>query len=310
MIEVSVIIATYNYGKFILEAIESVFQQTFINWELIIVDDGSADGTSDIVKPYLSSNKVKYIFQENKGLSIARNVGIKASSGKYIQFLDADDLIHHEKLKIQSQYLENHKEVDVVLSDYFLFEEKRDKIIFTPPSLKDIKNIKINILKGNFIVVNSPLSRKKAIEAIGGFDETLKNTEDWDLWLRMISSGMVFGHVNERLAFVRVHPNRMSLNRLRMFVGRYTVIKKNLKNIPMNSIYWDYAKRCFIRSKLAIMREYLFLYKFKDILKIIKDKPYFVSYKGFVDFIIETILILKNFIRKKINYAITKNLYN
>ena len=290
---VSVIIATYNFGKYLPEAMESVFRQTFQDWELIVVDDGSTDKTSEIVRPYLSNNRVRYIFQRNKGLPAARNTGIKAASGEYIQFLDADDLIHNEKLEMQSRYLDHKKDVDVIFSDHYLFKDEEPEVLIKPPPWKSNKDIKAEMLRGNFIVVNSPLTRRKAIDGVGGFDETLTSTEDWDLWLRMLLSGVVFARLNGGLTFVRVHRRRMTGNRLNMYSGRYRVIKKNLGDVPKGSIYWRSAKRCFVRSKLAVMRENLYRAKFNEALRAIMDEPHLISFQGIIDFMIETIIISK-----------------
>lgn len=292
---VSVIIATFNFAKYLPDTIESVLQQTFQDWELIIVDDGSTDVTSEVVKPYLSDKRIRYIFQSNRGLSAARNVGLSISSGRYIQFLDADDLIHSKKLEIQSNYLESNIYVDVVFSDYYLFKDETKETLINPPIQKRNEDIKTKMLRGNFIVVNSPLSRKKSIDKVGGFDENLTSTEDWDLWLRMLISGMIFEKIDEKLAFVRIHSRRMTQNRFNMYLGRYLVIKKNLNDISKKSMYWNTAKRCFVRSKFALMREYLIKRDIYKIYKLIKDPPHFMSFLGILDFIIET-LFSKNII--------------
>ncbi len=116
MIKVSVIIPTYNYAKFIPEAIRSVLDQTFCDFELIIVDDGSTDETREVIKPYLDDARVKYVYQENKGLSSARNLGITTSRGEYIAFLDADDLWMPEKLQKQVPLLESNHKVALIYS--------------------------------------------------------------------------------------------------------------------------------------------------------------------------------------------------
>jgi glycosyltransferase involved in cell wall biosynthesis len=236
--------------------------------------------------------RVRYIFQNNRGLPAARNTGIKASSGEYVQFLDADDRIHNEKLEVQSQYFDHKKDVDVVFSDYALFRDEEPGTLIKPPPKKSRGDIKSDMLRGNFIVVNSPLSKRKAIDSVGGFDETLTSTEDWDLWLRMLLSGMVFRKLGERLAFVRIHPGRMTRNRLNMYSGRYQVIKKNLGDVPRGSIYWGSAKGCYVRSRLAVMRENLYRGKFSEVLRAILDKPYHISFRGIIDFVIETFVLL------------------
>jgi glycosyltransferase involved in cell wall biosynthesis len=291
--KVSVIIPTFNSGRYLPEAVGSVFNQTLINWELIVVDDGSTDQTPEVIKPYLSDNRVKYLFQNNNERSAARNKGLNHSLGEYIQFLDADDLIHSEKLKRQSDYLDCHEGVDVVLSEYCFFKDNVPGVFVGPPIQKHSGDIKKDMLRGNFVVVNSPLTKKEAIRSVGGFDETLTDSEDWDLWLRMLLSGIVFKRIEDQLAFVRLRQKRTTGNRLNRYSGRYQVIKKNLKNVQKDSIYWHSAKRCFVRSKLAVMRENLYQGRFSKILKVILDKPHHLSVCGIIDFIMETLIIAK-----------------
>ncbi len=291
--KVSIIIPTYNCARYLPQAIESVRRQNLTNWELIIVDDGSTDKTSEIIKPYISDRRIKYFFQQKRGLPAARNKGLNHSLGEYIQFLDADDQIHAKKLEVQICYLTQKEDVDVVLSDYAFFKDEDPETLIKPPPRKSTGDIKADILKGNFIVVNSALSRRRAIDGVGRFDETLNSTEDWDLWLRMFLSGVVFAKLDERLAFVRIHPRRMTRNRLNMYSGRYQVIKKNLGNVPKDSIYWDSAKRCFVRSKFAVMRENLYRGKLHEAIKAILDKPHHISFYGIIDFMIETLITVR-----------------
>lgn len=290
---VSVIIATYNCAQYLPEAIESVFKQTLKDWELIIVNDGSTDETDEIVNPYCADQRVKYISQENRGLAAARNRGMKDSKGEYIQFLDADDLIHNEKLKRQGDYLDGHKDVDVVFSEYSFFKDDLQGILIEPPCRKFSKDIRKDMLKGNLIVVNSTLAKRSAIEKAGGFDETLTSTEDWDLWLRLLQSGAAFVRINDKLAFVRLHQKRMSRNSLNMYWGRYRVIQKVLKNIARKSIYWPTAKGCYVRSKLALAREYVCRKKIKKAIEVMKERPYHFSIQGTINFLIETAINLK-----------------
>ena len=118
---VSVIIPTHNFGHFILEALESAFAQTYQDFEVIIVDDGSTDGTPEIVAPYL--DRVTLISTDHQGHTAARDVGVAASRGRYICFLDADDLYTPDKLELQVPFLEAHPEIDFVFSDYSCFDE-------------------------------------------------------------------------------------------------------------------------------------------------------------------------------------------
>ena len=125
---VSVIIPVYNRKDFIAEAIESVLAQTYTDFEIIVVDDGSPEDMKDVLGLYLQ--KIKYVYQENKGLAAARNTGIRNSSGKYVAFLDDDDLFERRKLEKQTEILETHPELGFVFSDwsYFTTNNPAEKI--------------------------------------------------------------------------------------------------------------------------------------------------------------------------------------
>jgi glycosyltransferase involved in cell wall biosynthesis len=106
---VSIIVPCYNYGYFLPETLDSILAQSYTKWECIIVDDGSTDNTKDVATTYLiTDQRFRYIYQNNRGLSAARNTGIKLSKGSYIQFLDADDLLQEKKLESQICFLEQH----------------------------------------------------------------------------------------------------------------------------------------------------------------------------------------------------------
>lgn len=124
-IKVSVIIPTYNRAEFISDAIESVLNQTFEDYEIIIVDDGSTDNTKQIVQSYTS--KVKYYYQEQSGVSSARNYGIKAATGEYIAFLDSDDQFLPQKLEKQVEVLENNPRIGIVYSPHIIWHPESDE---------------------------------------------------------------------------------------------------------------------------------------------------------------------------------------
>src|SRR6476659_7001862 len=117
---VSVIMPAFNAGKYISDAIQSVIQQTYNNWELIVIDDGSTDTTAAIIKEFIASDdRIKYLYQENGGPGKARNKGLKEAKGIYVAFLDADDLWLPEKLREQLKTMFYHK-TDLVYSDAYI----------------------------------------------------------------------------------------------------------------------------------------------------------------------------------------------
>jgi glycosyltransferase involved in cell wall biosynthesis len=176
---ISIIIPTYNRSGSILKAIKSVIDQTSDSWELIIVDDGSDDDTYEVIKTFLDHPKVQYSFQENKGVSSARNYGASKAIGEFLMFLDSDDYIFPELIsEIQDLYL---NEYDLICWEVL-------KTINGVQSLWKIqqldimyKNLKLNLLAG------SVAYRKSIFYAVGGYDEYIKFGENYELGLRICS---------------------------------------------------------------------------------------------------------------------------
>ena len=237
---VSVIIPAYNYAHFLPEALESVLAQSYEDWECIIVDDGSADNTGDLVANYLArDSRFKYIFQENRGLSAARNTGIKHAQGQFFQFLDADDLIESNKLAEHALFLKQHAEVDIVYSEARYFstenpEERRYTIRgedrpWIPKTSGAGQQILKTLLLSNIMVVSAPLVRKNVFTTCGLFDESLNNQEDWEFWMRCAQHNRFFHFYDKPATFtlIRYHQKSMSQSRAAMFETNLR-IRKNL----------------------------------------------------------------------------------
>jgi hypothetical protein len=196
MPQVSVIIPTYNHAQFLRGAIESVLHQSFKDYEIIIIDDGSTDSTQQVVKPYLKS--CLYIYQENKGRGGARNTGLKKAQGEYIAFLDADDLWLPEKLKIQINYLKAHPELAFVFSDFIVISSSGEKIRHIGGFKKDL----LHLIQENFIPTLTVVAKKECFEKVGFFNETLPYAEDYEMWLR-ITQSYSLGYLPQVLAKYR-----------------------------------------------------------------------------------------------------------
>lgn len=220
---VTVIIPAYNYGHFVSETLASVHAQTYQNWECIVVDDGSTDDTSAVLSKFSrNESRVKIIRQENKGLAEARNTGIAHSTGEYLQFLDADDLLEPKKLERQIEFLERHKDVDIVYADVRYFRTgNREELLFSqalenapwvvPLSAKG-KDVLMSLLRNNFMVVSSALLRRSVVTDVGLFDGGVKGVEDWDYWLRCAigDKQFHFQDTEDGRTLIRIHPNSMS----------------------------------------------------------------------------------------------------
>ncbi|AGA78842.1 glycosyltransferase family 2 protein [Echinicola vietnamensis] len=171
---ISVIIPTYNRAKLLPRAIESVIRQTFKEWELIIVDDGSNDDTNEVVDQFLSDRRVKYIYQENKGVSAARNHGAQYASGKYLCFLDSDDWVKREWLADFFQCTKEGYAVKVIITGYIKFQS--DDIQYKKLPREKKYN---TTLPGSFLIF------RKLFNQLGGYDTKLRYAENTELFFRV-----------------------------------------------------------------------------------------------------------------------------
>jgi GT2 family glycosyltransferase len=236
---ISVIIPTYNYARFISQALESVQAQTYPDWECLVVDDGSTDNTGEVVAHHRTSDlRIRYIRQANQGLAAARNAGIANSVGAYLQFLDADDRLEAAKLERHVGYLERNRELDIVYGSVRYFrteamEERRysltdDNTPWMPEISGNGKDVLLALVRHNIMAVNAALIRRTIVDDVGVFDTTLPVLEDWDYWIRCAARGKRFQYVSPEgaLALVRSHPSSLSTNTRRMLATSLAVRKK------------------------------------------------------------------------------------
>ncbi|MDZ8221837.1 MULTISPECIES: glycosyltransferase [unclassified Nostoc] len=231
MPNVSVIIPTYQRADLVSETIESVLAQTYTDYEIIVVNDGSTDNTREVLAQF--KDKITVIHQENKGLPAARNTGIIASRGRYIAFVDDDDLWIPYKLEKQVACFESNPNIGLVYSNMIYFKDNR---VFSSkmwpkgshPSgvLQDWMLFMID-----YIPVPTVVVRRECFDEVGLFDETLTSCEDYDLWLRIIEKFPVH-FLNEPVAFYRLSTNSMSKNKERMLVNEIRVQEKAFSRNP------------------------------------------------------------------------------
>lgn len=220
---VSVIIPVYNAEKFISKTIDSVIAQTFSDWEIIAVDDGSVDRSPQILKKYSEKmpKKIKVITQKNKGVSIARNKAISAAKGEFIACLDQDDLWLPTKLEEQIRVLESNGEVGMVYCDSYVIDEN-GKIIkkSVMESILSRSFIRPKKFRGdifdelfcvNFISLETVVVRKSVLKKVGLFNPKFKIAEDYDLFLR-IAREYPIEFIPKQLSMFRAHPRGASRN--------------------------------------------------------------------------------------------------
>lgn len=189
---VSVIIPVFNAEAYIASAVESVFTQTFENWEIIVVNDGSTDQTVEILKQY--GSRITLLQSPHAGPSMARNIGIQASRGEYLVFLDADDWILPEKLARQANFLLTHPDIGVVYSGGYRYRTLADgSEALISLENTDLLNQGLGeqadtlsiLLIQNPFPIHCAMCRRETVVSVGGFDAALFGLEDWDLWLRI-----------------------------------------------------------------------------------------------------------------------------
>jgi len=178
---VSVVVPVYNNRTTVADAIRSVFGQTILPAEVIAVDDGSVDGSADVIRGEFG-DRVILIQQPNGGPSYARNTGIEAAHEPFVAFLDADDVWHPSKLEVQFGVLERYDDVGVVAADWVRRPEEWPPLPVTWPT-EPISYQDILIL--NRFQTSTVLARTALVKAVGGFDSAVDGAEDWDLWIRL-----------------------------------------------------------------------------------------------------------------------------
>lgn len=222
---VSVIIPTYNCAHFLPDSLGSVLSQTYDFYEIIVVDDGSTDNSKEVLNPFMQ--KIKYIkLEQNRGLPAARNVGIQSAQGKYIAFLDADDLWLPEKLQADMEHFDKHPDIGMVYSKQINIDEKGYALDGCPKRRLPYGNIFIQLFsEQNFIIASSVVVRKDVFVTTGLFDEQLFNCQDWDMWLRIAFYFKVAG-INKPLVKYRHNPLSLSKNRNNVLKYQKLVIDK------------------------------------------------------------------------------------
>lgn len=209
---VSIIIPVHNGARFISETVESVLAQTFTDFELLIVDDGSTDGLNVIVNEFIARDpRIKYIHQENQGVSAARNTGFRSSGGRFIAFLDADDVWLCDNLQVKVERLQS-EDTGLVHSDAIMIDE-HSKII--GPTLSGMEgNLLDSFLSWDGTQVPGPssvLMRREVLETVGVFDEDMSTAADKDLFIRVATSFKI-SRVDRITWYYRIHNDNMHKN--------------------------------------------------------------------------------------------------
>lgn len=255
MPKVSVIIPAYNHAKYIRHCIDSVLAQTYQDREIIVVDDGSTDGTLDVLHSYGAS--IKVIPQKNKGTQAARNTGVQASSGDYIALLDSDDVWLPNKLERQVKLFEKNPSLGLVYSLAYVIDATGKVLSDGIPIGAPISNPRLafeELLMEDKVPALTAVIRRACLDKVGFFDEAFVGAGDWDLWLRIAANWPV-ECVPEPLALYRVHHHNTwdtLLKTQRAFDEWLGVLKKMFAELPA-----DWPGVAILRER-ALARAYVF----------------------------------------------------
>lgn len=217
---VTVYITNHNYGRFIEQAIQSVLNQTLRDFELIIIDDGSTDKSREIIERYAEHEKVITIFQQNRGLNVTNNIALRAACGRYIMRLDADDYLDENALMVLAGVLERNPDVGLVFPDYFLVDE--DGAILEVVRRHDFEEVTLLDQPAHGACT---LIRRECLLELGGYDESFRSQDGYDLWIRFIQRYRV-QNVNVPLFYYRQHRQSLTRNEEHILATRARILKK------------------------------------------------------------------------------------
>jgi glycosyltransferase involved in cell wall biosynthesis len=247
---VSVVIPCFNYGHLLQETLDSVRCQSLADWECIVVDDGSTDDTGAIARACAAEDpRFRYVRHENRGLSAARNTGLRNSRGALVQLLDADDLLEPDKLNVHSRYLAQHGEYSLVYGAMRYFTDKgsvrtlsraqwgsgRDWMRLWPDSTQDML---VALIRGNIFPVSAALFRRSVLDEAGHFDESLRSHEDWEFWLRFAFAGKRFHGLDApgTRTLIREHSESLTRRSITMAETRLEVRRRIEKLAPTEAL--------------------------------------------------------------------------
>jgi glycosyltransferase involved in cell wall biosynthesis len=273
MSQVSVIIPTYNREKFISRAIQSALDQTYKNIEIIVIDDGSTDHTRYVISGF--KEKVKYFYQEHKGISAARNYGILQAQGTYIAFLDSDDEWLPEKLEAQVNILEQNPNIGIVHNKLVILNEKREKIGMKPK--RDSGNTLRELLEeGGDLPTSSVITRRECFTKVGVFDESLPTMEDFEMWLRIARYYDIHEIRDKYLGYSHRHEGQITRDKIKVFYGLVHLDKKILSeflDISTQKVIKRLTKNQYILSR-AYYDEGQYRLAFKNLVEVMTRNPW------------------------------------
>lgn len=253
---VSILMPAYKVDKYIGEALDSVFRQSFTDFEIIVVNDGSPDRLEEVLAPYM--NRIVYVKQENAGQSAARNRAIEIARGRYFALLDPDDIWKPDYLSVQMAIMESDPSIGVLYSDAVLFGNPHYEgktYMQTCPSEGEVTLKKLITEECNVMI--SALIRREVVTEVGLFDESLRSSEDFDLWVRIAKQGHRIAFHTAPLVYYRRRPESLSADDTAMCKSILRVLEK------LESLDLSPEEASAVQERTAHYRALLRLYEGK-----------------------------------------------
>ncbi|MEW6068099.1 MAG: glycosyltransferase family 2 protein [Nitrospirota bacterium] len=258
MPKVSIIMAVYNEERYVQKAIESILNQSFNDFEFIIINDNSTDNTAEILNQYNDKRIIIINNLENVGRAKSRNLAIKASKGNYIAIMDADDISMPNRIEKQVQFMEKNENIAILGTDYYSIDELGRRTHAKLKRPHTAEEIKKSIFLFNPFIHSTLMIRRWVIEEMGGYDERFELAQDYELSLRILSRYEGYNLLEELVAF-RIDKGRINIKKVRKQI--YYAISARLKALKNGR----YPKR-----------KYVFIVK--DVLRYFF--PYYSIFKG------------------------------
>ena len=221
---VSIYVLNYNYGRFLMQCLDSIFDQTYPNIELIYIDDGSNDDSKSIIETYRNRKNIKIVMQQNKGLTVSNNLALKLSRGKYIMRLDADDYLTKDALKNLASVLDRKTNVGMVFGDYYLIDEQNNILEYF--QRHDFNN--------DVDLLDQPahgactMFRTRCLKQLGGYDESISRQDGYELWLRFIERYEV-SNISVPIFYYRQHGKNLTSKEDVLLDTRTEILSNHLK---------------------------------------------------------------------------------
>ncbi len=318
MCKVSVVMPAYNAEKYIAEAIESILNQTYTDFEFIIVNDGSKDKTKDIILSYDDSRIVYLENEVNQGIVVTLNKGIELAKGKYIARFDSDDIAYSTRLEKQVRYMDNHEEVCVLGTGITIFgenvETKKRNFATNPEKLK------AELLLSSCVAHPTVIMRKDTLEKNNfRYDDCFAGAEDYHLWWRMAEVAKI-STLGEPLHYYRIHENQITqqyTEKDRKILEDILVMKMNVLDVELNeeekNVFLDYCcgnYKSFSEEKIKRFADILAIIIRKNSKKAYFKQKFLKEVCGLaVTYVIDNANLDKEEGRKCYNYAVSKKIY-